>query len=624
MSNPVPLHKKAACLSRHAAFEEFECLFKPRRGPENSVLVLQDFLGVAGDHQLLVGGDDQGADLGAPGGDLADIALGIAVLVGIDADAQPVHVVADLGADDVVMLADAAGEDQSVHAAHGGDVAAHQLLDLVSQHIDGQLGAAVALTGCLFHVAHIAGNTRDAQQARLLVQDLIQLVAGDIQGVLQVVDHRGVQVAAAGAHHQAGQRGHAHGGIHHAALVHSGDGRAVAQVAGDQLQAVDGLLQVLGSLVADVLVAGAVEAVAADAVPGVVLVGDGVHIGLRGHGAVEGGIKDSHLGHLGAKDLAGGLDAQDAGGVVQGSQGAQLTQGGNDFVGDQAAGLELLAAVDHPVTDGVDLVHALNALAGAGGHLLDDLVECLGVGGENGRGGGLVAVGVVGDHAALHADALAQALAQHLLAVHINQLILQGRRTTVDNQNFHLLRCLLFYFLPSEGRAPADLLTKKTTRARARMQRKSAVLSKPLRSICLHYIIEPASLQEKKTKKHREVRINKDFQKFAKQCYNALAIKDKSEKCFISRKNTVYSTQRINVLLKEIKIKYGLKSVKHISSHSLRKTFGRHIYEKAEGNGEMALIRLSELFNHSNIMVTKRYLGLRREEIMSCYDLLDF
>ena len=131
-------------------------------------------------------------------------------------------------------------------------------------------------------------------------------------------------------------------------------------------------------------------------------------------------------------------------------------------------------------------------------------------------------------------------------------------------------------------------------------------------------------LIEKKTKKHREIRINSNFQKHVQKCYDALSITDSSEKCFISRKNTVYSTQRINVLLKEIKIKYGLKSVKHISSHSLRKTFGRHIYEKAEGNGEMALIRLSELFNHSNIMVTKRYLGLRREEIMSCYDLLDF
>ena len=46
--------------------------------------------------------------------------------------------------------------------------------------------------------------------------------------------------------------------------------------------------------------------------------------------------------------------------------------------------------------------------------------------------------------------------------------------------------------------------------------------------------------------------------------------------------------------------------------------------EKAETNGEMALVMLSELFNHSNIAITKRYLGLRKEEILHCYDLLDF
>ena len=44
----------------------------------------------------------------------------------------------------------------------------------------------------------------------------------------------------------------------------------------------------------------------------------------------------------------------------------------------------------------------------------------------------------------------------------------------------------------------------------------------------------------------------------------------------------------------------------------------------ADSNGEMALIMLSELFNHSNIAITKRYLGLRKEEILHCYDLLDF
>lgn len=129
---------------------------------------------------------------------------------------------------------------------------------------------------------------------------------------------------------------------------------------------------------------------------------------------------------------------------------------------------------------------------------------------------------------------------------------------------------------------------------------------------------------EKKTKKRREVRINTNFQKHIKDCFNVLEIKDPTEYCFISRKKRVYSVQRINVLLKDIKKRYNLKSVKNISSHSLRKTFGRHIYERADSNGEVALAMLSELFNHSNMIVTKRYLGLRKEELLGCYDLLDF
>ena len=131
-------------------------------------------------------------------------------------------------------------------------------------------------------------------------------------------------------------------------------------------------------------------------------------------------------------------------------------------------------------------------------------------------------------------------------------------------------------------------------------------------------------LIEKKTQKRREVRINKGFQKHIWDCYNALLITDKSEKCFKSRERRVYSIQRINMILKDIKKKYNIKSVKNFSTHSLRKTFGRHVYERADSNGEMALVMLSELFNHSNIAITKRYLGLRKEEILGCYDLLDF
>lgn len=131
------------------------------------------------------------------------------------------------------------------------------------------------------------------------------------------------------------------------------------------------------------------------------------------------------------------------------------------------------------------------------------------------------------------------------------------------------------------------------------------------------------TLVEKKTGKRREIRINHNFQKHIMDCYEALNIADKSEKCFISRKNTVYSTQRINVLFKEIKQKYGLK-VEHFSTHSMRKTFGRKIVEAAGSNAEFALIKLSELFNHADVMTTRKYLGLRSQELLETYELLDF
>ena len=129
---------------------------------------------------------------------------------------------------------------------------------------------------------------------------------------------------------------------------------------------------------------------------------------------------------------------------------------------------------------------------------------------------------------------------------------------------------------------------------------------------------------EKKTHKRREVKINPSFQEHIKDCHRSLDVKDENEKCFKSPRGGVYSIQRVNVLLKEMKKKYGLKSVKNFSSHSLRKTFGRHVYEMADTNAEMALALLSELFNHSNISITKRYLGIRKDELMGCYDLLSF
>ena len=130
-------------------------------------------------------------------------------------------------------------------------------------------------------------------------------------------------------------------------------------------------------------------------------------------------------------------------------------------------------------------------------------------------------------------------------------------------------------------------------------------------------------INEKKTGKRRQVKINKDFQKHIKDCHDALNITNDSQKCFLSQKKVVYSTQRINVLFKEIKVKYHLK-IEHFSTHSLRKTFGRKVYESSGNDAAMALMRLSELFNHSSPRITKIYLGIRQEELLSTYDMLTY
>ena len=90
-----------------------------------------------------------------------------------------------------------------------------------------------------------------------------------------------------------------------------------------------------------------------------------------------------------------------------------------------------------------------------------------------------------------------------------------------------------------------------------------------------------------------------------------------------SQKGTVFTIQRITVILKEVKKKYKLK-IKNFSCHSLRKTFGRQVYNMNSDNSELALVKLMELFNHSSVTITKRYLGLRQEELLNTYDCLSF
>ena len=130
---------------------------------------------------------------------------------------------------------------------------------------------------------------------------------------------------------------------------------------------------------------------------------------------------------------------------------------------------------------------------------------------------------------------------------------------------------------------------------------------------------------EYKTGKRRVVRINRGFQSHIERCHWAMKVKDDSRPCFLSRYGSLMSTQMLNRILKKIRRKYDLP-VNNFSTHSLRKTFSRQVYESenAQGRGEMALLKLSELLNHSSPAITRRYIGLRQQELGEMYDSLKF
>lgn len=131
------------------------------------------------------------------------------------------------------------------------------------------------------------------------------------------------------------------------------------------------------------------------------------------------------------------------------------------------------------------------------------------------------------------------------------------------------------------------------------------------------------TITEKKTGKHRTIRINTQLKRHILDCYRAIHPVGIHAPILVSQMGTTFSIQRINVRLKEIKAKYKV-SAKNFSCHSLRKTFGRQVYNMNNDNAELALVKLMELFNHSSVAITKRYLGLRQEEILQAYDSLTF
>ena len=131
---------------------------------------------------------------------------------------------------------------------------------------------------------------------------------------------------------------------------------------------------------------------------------------------------------------------------------------------------------------------------------------------------------------------------------------------------------------------------------------------------------ESMQITEKKTKKGRKITINPQLQEIINRIYNAHSGLNPDELIFLNRWGTgAITRQYVNHKLKQIAVVYKItKDPATIKSHSLRKSFGRRVFENND-NSELSLILLSDILNHSSIKTTKIYLGIRDKEIQDVY-----
>jgi hypothetical protein len=151
---------------------------------------------------------------------------------------------------------------------------------------------------------HVGAEAGDAEQPGLMVHQVVKLVRAIGFGAHDVDEDPGVEIAAAGAHHEACGRRKAHGGIARLTILHRRQAGAVAQMGDHQAT-----LGCRAERRHDVFIGQTMKAIPSYAfVPEVA--GEGEALGHLRHTAVKGGVKTRHLWQLG-KACRHRLDALD-------------------------------------------------------------------------------------------------------------------------------------------------------------------------------------------------------------------------------------------------------------------------------------------------------------------------
>ncbi len=129
---------------------------------------------------------------------------------------------------------------------------------------------------------------------------------------------------------------------------------------------------------------------------------------------------------------------------------------------------------------------------------------------------------------------------------------------------------------------------------------------------------EELIIEEKKTGKRRMITLNPKLRSIIRKQQQVIKPNNLSEYIFSSyNSGKAWSVQYVNKRIKEIFTEYKVK-LKNPSSHTLRKTFGLRVYEM-NFKSEDALVTLSHIFNHSSIVITRKYIGLEGRKIENIY-----
>jgi integrase len=127
------------------------------------------------------------------------------------------------------------------------------------------------------------------------------------------------------------------------------------------------------------------------------------------------------------------------------------------------------------------------------------------------------------------------------------------------------------------------------------------------------------TIREKKTKKVRTIKINPDLSILVERIYKKHNLTNPNQFIFLNRfGDKPIDKSYVNTKLKELFSKNRIKVDGNVSSHLFRKTLGRRVMEINNYSNE-SLVLLMELFGHSSMSITKRYLGIRQQEINDIY-----